>query len=255
MSISVISIGILFNALACTIVSGVALALVLFLHQRWHRLSPELQAYTWFWWFTVLVWLVSSIHYLLAGFGYVGHWLHQTDIIVQAAVFFTGPPLTAYVTLRIWNRPRVTMFCSLLSVVFGIAALGLVLQPGGLPLRDVTYFSADAAVNTTSFIIFSIEAGTLLALVLYDIVATLYRWQQTRNKATLYEVLFSVAIVIYLVLGSIDESKIIVDWPSVVFRLLYAGAFLMAYLTIIQQEATSQSFLESDDQSRTTTYA
>lgn len=245
MSLASFSIGIVFMGLVCTFVGGTALGLVLFLRRRWSRLDLTMRSYTWFWWFTSMVWLFSGLRYLLAGFGIAGSEINHLDIVVQAAVFFTGPPLIYYATMKVTHREDFARATSFVSFLLGVVAVWFVLQPHGVPIRDVTFFSAEATVNLRSFGIFSFEATIILFLLLYDIVNHLIAWRREKNREKFYNALFSVSVVIYLLLGTIDESKVITDWPLVVFRLLYSGAFLFVYLIIVQAEAMQEKYLLS----------
>lgn len=222
------------------------MALVIFLRQRWDRLDPTMKAYTWFWWFTVLVWIFSSGRYILAGFGYTGQWIRNLDIVVQTSIFFTGPALFYYIILRVFRNELTASILATISFAMGLVSIWFLFQPNGVPIRDVTDFSADATINSISFAIFSIQISVLLFLLLYDIVTHLHRWRQVRNQVFLYEALYSVAIVVYVVLGSVDESKIITGWPLVAFRLLYSGAFMFAYLIITQDEEVKQTYFLED---------
>lgn len=250
-----VSIGILFNGFVSAMISGVAFALIIFLRRRYQQLNATMRAYTWFWWVTALVWLPVAIRYSITGFGYAGPWLRYLDIIVQAAVFFTGPPLFVYVTLRLFKNEKLANWLGLVSLALGCVSLWLVLKPDGIPVRDVTFFSADAAINQTSFIIFGAQAGLILALLFFDIVSSVRTWKQTGRPGIGYEILYSTAIVIYIVLGSVDESKIIIDWPLVVFRMLNAGAFLAVYLTMTQEEASKAAYLTTEERPLNDAYA
>jgi uncharacterized membrane protein YhaH (DUF805 family) len=95
----------------------------------------------------------------------------------------------------------------------------------------------------------------ILFFLLVDIGVTVRRWRHDRYPGASYEVLYSAAIVVYLALGSIDESKVLVDWPLVVFRMLYAGAFLAVYLTMAQEEASRTSYLATEAPAAAGTYA
>lgn len=246
MTLTVVSIGILFTALVSLTVSATAFALTIFLWRRWERLDSAMRAYTWFWWFTVLVWGGSFFRYLFISLGYFGVGIKLLDSIVQTAVFFTGPSLFYYVSIRVFNSERVAKITSSISVLLGIVAIYYIFQPNGIPIRDVTYFSAEGTINQTSFIIFSIEAASILVLLFYDMVRRLNEWRRG-NRPALYHALYSGSVVLYLVLGSIDESKIITDWPLTVFRMLYAGSFLLVYLIITQDEASQETYLLTRD--------
>lgn len=226
--------------------AAIALALVVFLSRRWDRLDLVMRAYTWFWWFTALVWIFSSTRYILAGFGYTGPWVRSLDIIVQTSIFFTGPALFYYIILRVFRSEFIANILAVISFALGLVSIWFLFQPNGVPIRDVTDFSADATINSISFAIFSIQISVLLFLLLYDIITHLHHWRQDHNQVFLYEALYSVSIVIYVILGSVDESKIITGWPLVAFRLLYCGAFMFAYLIITQDEEIKQTYFLED---------
>ncbi|KKU48234.1 hypothetical protein A3H10_00210 [Candidatus Uhrbacteria bacterium RIFCSPLOWO2_12_FULL_46_10] len=249
MTLSVISIGIIFNALACGFVSAIALALVIFLHGRWAHLDLAMKAFTWFWLFTSLIWAFSSIRYILTGFGYTGQLIGYLDINVQAAVFFGGPSLFYYVILRVFKSKRLANILAVISFILGLISLWFVLSPNGLPVRDVTDFSTDSTINSTSFAIFSVQISVLIFLLLYNIISGWRYWRQDQNQSFLYESLYSLSILVYVILGSIDESKIITGWPLIAFRLLYSGSFLFAYLVIMQDEEAQRTYF-ADEQLR-----
>ena len=244
MSFHIFSIGILFNALTCGVVAASALALTIFIMKRLQRVSLAMQAYAWFWWFTALLWLPLAIRYLVVGVGYTGPWIRLIDIVVQMSICFTGPPLFYYLSLQVFRSELLANALSLASALLGIISTWFLLQPNGISVHEVTFFSAEATANTTSLIIFFVEVSIILACLLYDVVVRLRRWYQTGASALPYEAMYSSAIVIYLIIGSVDESKIITDWPIVVFRLLYAGIFLFVYLTISQHDASGDYLVD-----------
>ncbi|MFA7286110.1 MAG: hypothetical protein WC052_00360 [Patescibacteria group bacterium] len=237
---TIVNIGIMVNAFVSATVALASLALTIRLTRRHTWSTPALESYTWFWWFTTLVWGCSAVRYVAAGLGYAGEWIGYADMLVQASVFFGGPALFAFLVLRVTNSQLFSTIAALLSFCMGIAALAFVLRPGGIPLNDVTSFSAEATVNIYSFRIFGIEVIILAALAIYDIVHRL------RNRATngdVYQALLAAPLLLYLLLGSIDESKVITSWPLVVFRLLYVAGFLFVYIIITHDEAKDESQL------------
>ena len=50
------------------------------------------------------------------------------------------------------------------------------------------------------------------------------------------------ALLVYVVLGSVDQTKEIVGWPLVVFRMLYAAAFLCTYLAVVQDHDQQEEY-------------
>lgn len=248
-----IRVGIMFNAFVSSIVACIAFAFSVFLFLRWRKLDMALRAYTGFWIMTMLVWAFSAARYLFIGMVffdpinvYYGSWAHLGDIIIQGSVFFTGPPLFYYVAVRVFGEDRIAAAAATTSFILGVLALWLIVRPNGLSAPVFTFFSADASINTASLIIFGIEIIVLVVLLIYDSIIKMRLWRATNNTDALFYALYSVSLLVYVVLGSIDQSKIILDWPLIVFRVLYSGAFLMAYLTIVQHETSQDTFLISE---------
>ena len=83
-------------------------------------------------------------------------------------------------------------------------------------------------------------------MLLYDSISKTPLCPATRDADAFFYALYSISLLVYVVLGGVDQSKIILDWPLIVFRSLYSGAFLMAYLTIVRHEAHLEEFLISE---------
>ncbi|OGL87145.1 hypothetical protein A3I40_02915 [Candidatus Uhrbacteria bacterium RIFCSPLOWO2_02_FULL_48_12] len=246
MESSTFSIGIIFNAFVSGIVAAAAIALVFFLFKRYRKLHSTMRAYAWFWFFTALVWIPLSIRYLFIGFGSTGQWPHYFDILLQFAVFLGGLPLIYYIGLRVFNDQWLAGAMGLASILPIATALWLILQPGGLIAQEITFFSAETIINTGSLIIFNVEGGLLLALLIYDIIIHLNQWRKSHIRQTFYRALYSLAIVIYLALGILEQSGLVNDWTLVVFRILYAATFLFVYLLITQHEAADETYFQEE---------
>jgi len=254
MALSILSIGILVNAFISATVAGAAFALTYALFRRRRQQTPTTEAYTWFWWFTALVWSFSALRYIAVSFGYVGVWVGYSDILVQASVFLGGPPLFYYLLTRVFANRRLAAFGSLLSLIASLVALGFALRQGGIPLDDVTPFSAEATINVRSFTIFGAEIALIVPIAIFDIVHRLRNWIKKRNQTVLYDALQTVPLLLYVLLGTIDESKVITSWPLVVFRILYVAGFLFVYIIITQEEAEQTDYFVTKSET-TTTYA
>lgn len=237
-----VSIGIIFNAFVSGIVAAAAIALVFFLFKRYQKLNPVMRAYAWFWFFTALVWIPISIRYLFIGFGSISELTRYLDILLQIAVFSGGLPLIYYIGLRVFSDKWLARLLALASIFPVAVAIWLIVQPGGLIAQETTFFSSETILNTGSLTIFNVEGGLLLILLLYDIGVRINQWSKVHVQQTLYEAMYPLAIVIYLGLGSLEQSGLATDWILVVFRILYAATFLFVYLLITQHEAASESY-------------
>jgi len=233
----------------CFTVGICALALTISVYRRRQKLDQLMFAYTWFFLFTAFVWIFSAIRYLAVGFGLIGPWITFNDIVVQLSVFAGGPPLFYYLITKVYNNKRLATTFSVISFILWVIAGGLLLLPNGVPTRDVTHFTVESTVNPISFIIFSSQMAILLVLLFYDIISRLRQIKNTTfKKEEKFAILYSLGIGVYLILGSIDESKIITDWPLVVFRVLYVASFLFIYLIVSQEEETKEILLTEQKQ-------
>ncbi|MFA5954798.1 MAG: hypothetical protein WC817_04675 [Patescibacteria group bacterium] len=254
MFLAIQNIGILVNAFICATVAGTAFALTLALFLRREQQNPATEAYAWFWWFTALVWSFSAIRYVAVSFGYTGVWVEHTDVLVQASVFLGGPALFYYLLTRVFGSAKIAYIGSSCSLVAGLIALGLALQQGGVPLGDVTHFSAESTINAKSFAIFGAEIAFIIPLAIFDLIHRLRAWGKQKRSVLLYDALHTAPLLLYVLLGAIDESKIITSWPLVIFRILYVAGFLFVYIVITQEEVLKEDYLFQKTET-TATYA
>ena len=238
-----ISIGILFNALASAIVALSALALAVFLAQRHQRLTVSMRSYAWFWATTVFVWFFSSLRYLIISFGGSDSAAHTLDVAIQIAVFMSGPPLFYYLGNHLLHNKFVAMIMTGGSVMLGLIGVWFLVQTNGLIMLGTTFFSSESKLNDTSLLLFNLEAGIIFILLLVDIVTALRRWRVQNKMVAAYEALYAGAVIVYLTLGSIEQSGLITDWVLVIFRLLYTASFLSVYILVIEHEASIDTYL------------
>ena len=92
-------------------------------------------------------------------------------------------------------------------------------------------------------IIFGTQLIIAVFLLSIDVAHQLKQWHLEHDKDSLYSAMYSLAIILYVIFGIIDQSKIILDWPLLVFRLSYIGIFLMTYVTTLQHEAFHEQYL------------
>lgn len=238
-----VNIGIIFNAIVSSIIAITAIFLTVFLFKRYARLTTTMKAYSWFWFLMISTWTFLSIKYFLIGFGYLGRWIHYVDITLQTSIFLGGLPLIYYISLRAFSDRRLANIISVTTIAPLSVAIWLITQPGGLVLRNLEFFSAKSVLNSGSLVIFNVEVGIILTLLIYDIGSHLRRWLTTHNQNMFYESLYSMAIVVYLVLGSIEQSALITNWTVIIFRILYTATFLFVYLLVTQHEALNEKYL------------
>jgi hypothetical protein len=244
-------VGVIFNALVNLIVAIVSFSLVIFLFRRWERSDLIMRAYAWFWLMTTVLWALLALRSGVIGFGYFDTYYYSAaywyDIAIQMAIFLTGPPLAYYVGLRVFHRLHIAQWMAWGSFFIALISMFFVLLPGGISEPNITYFSADSRINLLSLVLFSVEVAMLGGLLMYDCFLRLRLWRADRNKVTLYDAMYSATLLIYLFFGAIDQSKIFIDWPTIVFRVLYSIAFLITYIMITQQDALREEYFVEDE--------
>ncbi|MEK9175205.1 MAG: hypothetical protein AAB795_01280, partial [Patescibacteria group bacterium] len=221
-------IGLLFTSFVELIVVVSALALVIFFLRRWASLDNAMKAYVIFWLFTCFVWTTSMIRYVLVSFGYENSILeHQLSIVTQIFVFLGGPILFYFVGIRTLQlKSYATCMFAVPSLLLTIWSFALLLNPLGVTTPQINYFSADAVISRKLFYIFGAQILILLSLLAYDVILHFRIWYQNKILIEKYRALNSMALIVYLLLGTIDQSKIFIGWPLGVFRVLYSTSFL-----------------------------
>ncbi|HEY4497413.1 MAG TPA: hypothetical protein VJC20_01500 [Candidatus Paceibacterota bacterium] len=238
-----IKIGILFHSMTTAIIAVISLAFVVFLIRRWRALDDVRRAYTGFWIVTMLVWSAITARYFMIGMGYWGGDINAVDRFIQSMVFFTGPPLYYYVGLRLFSDKRAAIALATASLIFSIIGMRFVLREDGLVRVAITNFSTETNLNPTSYQIFLSNIVMLVVLIAYDFFLRIRQWIARRDIVFLYDALYSAALLVYVGLGGIDNSKIFLEWGLVILRIFYSAAFVFAYSVIIGHTFAQDNFL------------
>ena len=240
-----IQIGLFFNAIISGIVALTAAALAIFLLRRWPRLSLPMKAYGWFWSMTALVWLPVSIRYFLISGGGTGPAIFAFMIATQIAVAASGPPLLLYLCAHLKTRKLLAIILPVFVTILGAISIWVDLQPGGILMQPITSFSAEISLNPFSFTIFLSVVAVIFILAVYDIILNLAYYRRQQNQQLIYEALYSTVIVIYLIMGSVEEAGIISGWLVIIFRSLYVATFLFVYIIMDKSETAVEDYLVS----------
>jgi|GEM_PF-591985 len=235
-------IGIIFNALISGLVAIAASMFVIFLGKRWKKLDQTMKTYAWIWGFTTLIWIGAFLRYIIIGFEIDGPILRLIDIGIQSLIILTGPALFYYLGLRLFKTKIWAQIMFVVSLLLAIYSISILIGQNGILSNGRTYFSDDVLLNEKSLVIFGVEAILAIALLLFDFFQRIYLWKKTHDKKMLYSALYSCTLLIYVFFAGIDNAKIINDWQLILFRILYAGAFLFAYLVIVEDESEKEIF-------------
>lgn len=235
--------GLLFSGVVTAIVASSAIAFSVFLLRRWRRLDPAMRAYALIYVATSLVWFHKTLRYLMLTFSFSNTDLMRlNEVLSESFVYLTGLPLYYYLGIRVFHSRRVSRIATAFMTLIAVVSVAFLLLPNGFSTGEVTYFTADPRLNPYSFTLFGIFAGLSLLFLIYDFSHRIPKQIKTPPPLS-YNSFYSMALIIYVGLGIIDQSKIIIGWPLVVFRMLYAAAFLFAYLVMVQDEAKHEQYL------------
>ena len=245
-------VGILLTALVNTIIAGVALMFFVFLARRWATLQDDMRAYGLFYLITAAAWFWIATRYIIVGVGYEGAWVTRISQITQTLLVFTGPPLLYYAGRRLFNKSVIAKALAFLS--FGAASVSVyfLLQPWGIGVPRIEFFSADAPINALSLRIFISEVALIAIMLFFDLASRLYAWSQSKDTKVLYTALYSFGVLVYVAIGGIDQMKLLTGGFLVVFRTLYAAAFLFTYVIIVKREALEESYFTVEEESQST---
>lgn len=235
--------GILLNAATCLITAGVATALHWFFFSRRPFKDAATWAYAIFWSLTSITWIMAAVRYVRVWLGHPwDEWSILLQLILEASVFFSAIPLTVYLCHRLKEPKLMTYFATTIAGIGALAALLILTTRDGISPPVYTYFSAEPTIHRASLAIFSILATAIWVLLVIDVVRGISEYRRYRIATSLY----SIAPFVYLTLGVIDQAKLIIDWPLLVFRALYASSFLFVYLLVRQNEFTSEHYLHTN---------
>lgn len=251
-----INIGIIFNGIICSMVTAAAAMLAIFLIKRWFKLTITMRAYAWFWIMTMFIWLSLSIRYFLVGFTNNENIFNILGLLTQIALTLCGPPLIHYLLSHLELNRFLVWTATLTLFIVGAVGIWYDAQPGGLITMPMTYFSAEIALNPVSLNLFLVTMSVIFVLLSIDILNNVVSYFNKRYHLITYEIMYSLSIAAYLILGSIEVAAIISDWVIIVFRTLYIATFLTVFLIMKTHEAASENYLlnTKDDSSLQPSY-
>lgn len=220
--------GRLLNAIIVLVVALCALGLAGSILGKWQESDRKYRLFGLFWLFTALLWFCVTARALAGAMN--NYELDQLFFRgAQINVFLSAWFLWGYVTEKLFAKKTLT---TIALIIFGIlGSLGIYYTSAYPPtLVDETFFLTEYKPIDTALLIFRMNIIPLVLLILGDIAVRLIRLGKGSEKGK-SEIMASFSILIYLVLGYFDQAGIS-GWYILIFRLLFLGSFLMAYLSV-----------------------
>lgn len=224
--------GRLLNAIILLVVALSALSLSITILRTEGR-DKKLTYFGYFWLATALLWTSSTIRNIFAAFDALGvdyFFFHLT----QTLLYVSGACLGPYMALKKFKNEILINIITYVYWTIGVLGIILVLI-WGIERGAVDKFSTEYIPNIFAETLFMIAVIPLIILAIADIIAHAYGY--IMRAEPFYETLASLSIVVYLLIGIIDERGILGSWQLNLFRLAFVAAFFMAYAAFLQEIA------------------
>jgi hypothetical protein len=232
--------GMIFTSIVAFITCLATLATGLFFRRNKKSGDKLLSAYSFFWLNISLVWFFVALRHF---FGWLGfpNLDRLSFIIVMIFIFFSGIPVSYYLGLKIFKKLSVARFFS--GVLSAGVFLGLVtILADGVVEGEVSYFATKFRPAESTFTIFVFFIIPLMMVSFFDSLLRLWRWIKKREK--FHELVYSLALFLYFLLGVFDVRGLIVDWKLVIFRLVFSLISLSVLLAFYFQTSRWEDYIE-----------
>lgn len=203
------------------------------LRTLWHAMSEQLVAFAWFWVLTSLLWGFFALRYFLIALHFRGSTTFTVFLISQTTIFFVGPVLYYFLGLRVAANHKLARVLAIQCLIVASIATILVYLPDGTTVLPQTAFGAEIAISNGALGLFIVEVIGILGALIVDLIR---RWpHRFANKIARYELSYSVALLMYIGLASVDQTSFVTGIGLVGLRLLYMVPFAYAYWGIQAQ--------------------
>ncbi|PJE64176.1 MAG: hypothetical protein COU90_03690 [Candidatus Ryanbacteria bacterium CG10_big_fil_rev_8_21_14_0_10_43_42] len=222
-------IGRFFNAIIVLVVTLAATSLTTYILGKWKSIGRELRLFGLFWFFTAFLWFLVTIRSLAGAFNN-----YELDALffeyAQIFVFLSALFLGGYVFEKLFHKKFVTIIALFVYAVLGMLGIAATLVYNSIPVDVVNFFITEYEPSYEATLVFQITMFPLLALLFIDVVRQGIFLMQ-KKISSYADLIAPFSVLLYLVIGYFDQIGI-PGWPVLMFRLLFVGAFLMAYASI-----------------------
>ncbi len=225
-----LSTGRFLNAIIVLTVALSAVSLAFYILKRWSRTDKELKFFGLFWFFTAILWVSVTCRSLAAALNN-----YELDHVffkfAQLNVFVSAAFLGAYVFEKMFHVKALTNSMLAVCVVLAITGIFFTITLPIIPVDLENFFATEYDPSPEAQMVFLVIIVPIMLLLVTDIF---HQWKNLAGfrKDLMAKAGTSLSVLVYLILGYFDQSGII-GWPVLLLRLLYIGAFSMAYMSII----------------------
>lgn len=183
-----------------------------------------------------LTWLLFGVSLVLFKIGKINASLFLNQYFVQTTAFLEMAAVSYYAFFRLTKNKVLSLVAFFLFILGSLAGLYYHYQPGSIYLTRSTYYSFEYGIDETYFKIFQTLFAIILFVIALDFLRNLYYWFK---RSSLFEQRYffaSFALLIYSLIGYLEESSMTATWISLLFRLAIVLCTYTAYLAYSEQE-------------------
>lgn len=218
----------------------------IFLAQTMIRKSEDekLASYGYFWLLISFLWFFASLRLF---FAWRENELFDRGLFIadQFFVFSSSIPLACYVLAEFNIKKTVTSIIMILYAFASLAGFGIILYQG-VRLYEKSYFITKYMIPSLSIYIYiGLVLPATIGIFLIMIRAT--RDIIKKREVKIFSFIAPASLLLFLIMGSVDEMGLIGDWKLVFFRLLYVVLILVAYIVFDKEQAASKFIFQNND--------
>ena len=227
--------GIYVNSLICFLASLSCLFTAWFIYKNNRQDYVEV-SYASFWFFAGASWLFFAASLVLFKIGKIDASLFLNQYIVQTFAFAQVVSVSYFVFQRIINSKKIVSWIFYLYCLFFVIGLYFNYQPGTVYLTVSSNYSFQYAISNTYWIIFQWPFVGMVMATVIDFFKNFYYWFK-RGDLFDHKYLFtSFAIIIYAMIGYLEQSGLTATWVSELFRIAIIFCAYIAYFAYKNKE-------------------
>ena len=216
---------LLYNIFCCwmvTAIGGVTARHIMVYRDR----TDTDRSFALFWLFASALWFSSGLRLLFHGLG----WYPMDRItfyVVQIFVMIHVLPGALHTVLKITAK-RLFLVVVMSCIVFSSALFGFFILYDGVTTLSYSDWGSEYAISNRAFLCVIPSFLVLVIGNIFDIVRKLVCWRILKTEP-LEHTMASVAIIIYVLAGTVDLKGYDAGWSLLIERAVYLVAALISY--------------------------
>ncbi|MEK7150626.1 MAG: hypothetical protein AAB783_00295 [Patescibacteria group bacterium] len=227
--------GRLLNAIVVLVVTLSAFSLS-FSILRIKKSAEKIQYFGFFWLATAFLWLSSTFRNTASAFGA----LHIDEFFfywTQIFLFISGVFLAPYLIEKIFKNQTYSRIALYIYCILAAISIGMVLR-FGISIKSADSYGTEYGIDPYAQKMFLFIIAPLLLLTFFNSLTHIIKYFLHTER--FYETMAPLSILLYLLVGLLDEVGVTGGWSLIIFRLIFLASFLMAYTAVLQEEEAAR---------------